>query len=296
MTKQSALIPHPTATKDARASGMGGTDARRIAAGDWFALYQDKMGEKELPNLDFVWVARLGKETEKLHAFWHQHMTGDKVLFMPDNPTWRDGIDPIFFATYDFWIKEDDCPLELKHTHANNDLRMAATEYMAQLQLQMHVAGVTQLRFSIIRGNAEPEWGYVEYDPDYWAMLEKQMRAFWWHIENKTPPPADELKGKEARGIIAAKGKAVIINGLKPYDLSQDNAWVAAAADFIRDKAAAESLKITEPLIRGMIPEDAETVEGGGLRFKRDSRGAYRVTIDEQALEAARKRASFNIE
>ncbi len=275
------LILHPHSTKDVRRS-IGGTDARVIASGDWLELWEIMTGKRQRTDLSLVWKPRLGLETEKLHAFWHGHQTGDFVNELPDAPVTTKlclAEIPWAHASLDWCILgEGLLPLELKHTNERNDLRGAATYYMAQLQWQLMVTGCDALRFSIIRGNNEPEWGLVERDADYIAQLYEQAKQFWWHVENDVAPASiDTSKGTAALGKAAG---GVKINGLKPYDMAGNNEWIATAQDYITQKQAADSFKDTDKKIRGMIPADASEVKGGGLTFKRDARGAYRVSID----------------
>jgi predicted phage-related endonuclease len=294
MTRIAELIPHPTATKDDRATGIGGTDARIISTGQWHALYLQKTGQAKAEDLSRVFRVQLGLVTENLHARFHSMLTGDSVLMWDDAPTTRAAVlkeRDFAYATFDRWMGADDIPLEMKHTNERSSLRDRAEYYMGQLQWQMYVGGTERLRFSIIRGNNEPEWGYVARDDEYLKRLLEQVDLFWWHVIDKVAPEPDSPTTAKAKAALAKAAKSIPINGLKPYDMAGNNEWAAAAADFIRDKIAAESLKTTEPKIRGMIPEDASEVTGGGLLFKRDARGAYRVTIDDAAAEEARLRA-----
>ncbi len=307
MTAFARLMPHPTARKDDRRSGIGGTDARRIMAGEWHALWMEKTGRRASEDLSRVFRVQLGLVTEDLHARFHHYDTGDKLLSMPDAPTTRAdfgdllktidkaGLLGVLYATYDRWVEGDDIPLEMKHTNERNNLRDAAEYYMPQLQLQMLIAGVSRIRFSIIRGNSNPEWGYVAADAEYQAMMLRQLDAFWYHVTADDEPPADEVKGAAERAAAAKAAKEIPLNGFKPYDMTGDNEWSAAARQFIADKLAAEGLKESEKKIRGMIPADAETVTSKELSFKRDARGAYRVSIDDATAAEIRHRQQLGL-
>lgn len=273
----------------ARNGLIGSTDARVIASGDWHDLWLEKIGQKNRPDLTFEWKPRLGLATEQLHAWWHQHSTGQSVEdSYGDAQIQHSSMSDVRFVTsIDRLVRGNEGyeVLEMKHTHARNTLREAATFYMGQLQWQIFVLNLDRIRFSIIRGNEEPEWGYVERDMSYIDMLVGQVVSFLWHVDEKVPPP-ENTKAKD----LATAAAAVTINGLRPYDMSGNNEWADAAADFIRDKAAAASLPVTEKRMRSLIPADAEIAAGAGVSFKRDARGAYRVTIDEAQLDYWAKR------
>jgi hypothetical protein len=273
--------------------GIGSTDARRIAAGDWPSLWDEKTGKVEPPSLQFAWKPRLGLCTENLHAWWHGlreckprdglvlvepklDTRGKGLVVLGRDPLLKDAPGSAAWASIDRWVVEDDCPLELKHTNERASLATSAAYYMAQLQWQLIVTGCNQLRFSIIRGNNEPEWGYVAEDIDYQIRLAKQVEAFWQQVEIGERPEelaADEVEENKTRA------RQVPINGYRAYDHGTNNEWCAKAGLFIELKPQAERYKEAEKELRALIPSDASEVAGGGVIFKRDARGAYRVTI-----------------
>lgn len=293
------MIVHPFALAD-RSVGIGSTDARIIAEGmGWYQLYLEKIGEATRVDLSQAWKPQLGLTTEDLHAWWHGLTEKVKVHdIWKGAPVTREGLPMHHFTSLDRIVEtgpglERSSPdgfeiLEMKHTNERASLREKATFYMGQLQWQLHITNQPGLRFSIIRGNNEPEWGWVQRDQDYIDKLIGQVEAFWWHVTNREPPEKDPVKGAGNADALAAAGKQIPLNGFKPYDMEGNNEWADAAWPFIRDKVASETLKENEKRIRGLIPADAELVTGHGLTFKRDARGAYRVTIDEGEIEAWR--------
>jgi predicted phage-related endonuclease len=273
-------VPHPHATKEIRHRVLTGTDARRIAAGEWFPLWQEKRQLVQPVDLAFVWKAKLGLTTEKLHAWWHSHVTGDSFEQCPDQPCYFPSVKiPAHHATtFDFWMIGDDVPLEVKHTNERNSLYEAAKFYMAQLQWQLHVCGRDRLRFSIIRGNNEPEWGWISRDQDYLDKLLRQADAFWQMVQNDIPPEQEMPADAE----LTAGAAAVIINELKTYSYQTNNEWAVKEAEFLLLKPKAEEFKQVEKDLRALIPKDAREVIGKGTSFKRDARGAYRCTVLDQ--------------
>jgi hypothetical protein len=272
-------MPHPKASKTERRNVLTGTDMVKLMRGEWRKVWDEKRGNTEPENLDHIWQVRLGLATEKLHAIWHQHQTGDAVFETEDRPCYFPDVDiPGYHAaTYDSWVATDDCPLEMKHTYARNTLVEAAQYYMPQIQWQLHVSGCGQLRFSIIRGNQEPEWGYVARDATYIAMLLETATAFWQMVQDNVPP--EDMASPNEPAIAAAK--QIPINGYKGYDLSDNNEWSVLEAQWCEQKQAAADFKDTDKQLRALIPADALEVKGKLTLFKRDARGAYRSTILE---------------
>lgn len=269
-----------------RISGIGGTDARIIASGDWSDLWEEKTGLRQSPNLDHIFKVQLGKHTEPLHAEWYIRQTGHQLTDPGNHPSLIIGVtppEPFMFATFDRWIVPLECPLEMKHTHAGNNLEDCALFYMPQLQHQMMVAGVDRLIFSIIRGNEEPVHGTVSFDQDYCDKLLELERGFWDYVTRKERPPAigvDTLK-------IAAAAVTIPINDRRPYDYTTNNEWVSKAGEYQQLKPQADRFKEVDKELRALIPADASLVEGGGLILKRDARGAFRCTITDTAQPAS---------
>lgn len=274
---------------------LGSTDLMRITRGEWLDLYLEKTGQASPKDLSYVWKPRLGLATEALHAWWHE-MTEEVALADPDvgrrpddSVRFRHADRPPHHCTsIDRWVIADEPEvLELKHTNERHDLRSCAEYYMPQLQWQLYVLALPRLRFSIIRGNNEPVWGYVEADAGFAQRLVTQADAFWWHVTEQVSPRT--ALTPEARTEIDKAAKTIKVNGLRGYDMHGDNEWAVAAGDFIRDKVAAEGLKASEATLKGMIPKDAGTISGAGVTFKRDARGALRCTIDDDVADYYRR-------
>lgn len=262
-----------------RRTGIGGTDARRIAAGEWLDLWREKMGEIEPPNLEHIFRVQLGLATEPLHARWFFRQTKLKLVDPGDEPiTTAHAPEPFMFATLDRWVVDRFCPLEMKHTHGGNSLHACAEYYMAQIQHQAMVTGADKVILSIIKGNDEPEHVVVSRDEAYCTRLLEQEREFWGYVEREERPPALDLSDPD----LPVLAHVVPIDGRKPYDLGTNNAWVDKAADYVRLKPHADAFKAVDKELRELIPADASIVTGGGLQFKRDARGAYRCTILEE--------------
>lgn len=273
-------VPHPHATKEQRRKVLTGTDMRRIAAGDWLTPWQEKRGLAEPVDLTFAWKPRLGLCTEALHAWWHGHTEGCDVQLCEDRPCCFPQVDvPAHYAaTFDYWIPADDCPLELKHTNERNCLADAAQYYMAQLQWQLIVSGRARLRFSIICGNSEPQWGYVSADPDYQKRLRQMADTFWELVETGIEPEVDS-----ADETLKEMARTVPLNGLKPYDFSRNNEWCVKAARYVETKPLADENKALNDELKKLVPADASEVTGAGVKISRNKKGSLVLTIKEGA-------------
>jgi hypothetical protein len=275
------LVAHPDATKTERRKVLTGTDMKRIVNGEWLKVWQEKLGFAEAWDSTYVWIARLGQHTERLHAWWHQHTEKVNAIETPDRPCARDGdqLPHHYAATFDWWVTDDGTPLEMKHRHARLSLREAAEEAMPQLQWQMLIAGVDKLRFSCIFGNAEPEWGWVARDEAYIKRLRQQADVFWGLVETETPPDTDLGDDVELKTM----ARTIPLNGYRPYDYTRNNEWCAKAGRYIELKPLADECDTIKDELKALVPADAAEVTGAGLKYKRDKKGTLRLTMLETA-------------
>lgn len=267
-SRYAMLQPHAAATD--RNLGIGGSDANRIAKGDWLDLYNEKVGLAPAPDLSGLFRVQLGSFTEPFHVMWHGRQTECGINTDVNTPltTWSSGPHDYMYASLDGWIVGDDVPLEVKHTNEHNNLRSAAQYYMAQLQHILLVTGCERMRFSIIRGNNEPDWGYVAADEIYQTELIKMEDQFWWHVQNKVPPevtPDNELEE------LAPK---VPINGFKPYDYSTNNHFNDLALTYAANKEGAARFEAAKKGIKELVPADASEVTCRHLRIVRSASGS----------------------
>ena len=63
-----------------RKKGIGGSDAKKIMEGDWFALWEEKTGRREGEDLSGILQVQLGSFTEDFNRFWFEKQTGLPVL------------------------------------------------------------------------------------------------------------------------------------------------------------------------------------------------------------------------
>ena len=63
-----------------RPTGIGGTDAVRLANGEWKDLWLEKTGKIEREDLSGVLPVQLGVFTEEFNRRWYQEITGERVV------------------------------------------------------------------------------------------------------------------------------------------------------------------------------------------------------------------------
>lgn len=261
-----------------RSRGVGGSDAMKIARGDWRALYNEKVGLTAPDDLSQVFKVQLGITTEPLHRRWFGMQTGFTIN---DAPPFRQH--PKFswmYANLDGWIEEKDTFVEFKHTNARATLREKARYYMPQLQHYLCVTDTQYAYFSIIKGNDDPEFCVIDRNESYIEELVEMEQSFWWHVENKVQP---EIEPRGQAKAMEEKAAEVLIDGLRTIDMASNNAWVSTAMDWLQTREAAARNEAAAKAIKELVPEDAAEAFGAGVIVRRDRRN--RLSLREHKGE-----------
>jgi predicted phage-related endonuclease len=265
------LMPKLMAVHENRSEGIGGSDAKRIADGDWLPLYREKVGEAEPVDLSRVFPVQLGSYTEQFHLEWVARREGWTIRKI-DGRLYHSA-HPFMFANLDGWVENFGLPIETKHCNGASYLREKAQYYMPQIQHYLAVTQAEAMIFSMIAGNTEPDHCRVDRDQEYIDHLVELERAFWWHVTERDPPEALQ-NGDVAQ--LKAMAKAVPIDGLKDYDMQGSNEWGAHASAYIKHENAAKSFDLAKAALKGLVPEDAASCTGYGLTIKRSKNGSLR--------------------
>jgi len=255
-----------------RGRGIGGSDARRIMAGDWLPLYEEKVGLREPDDLSGVFRVQLGILTERFHAEWFARQTGF-TLRDPD-PWYEHATEPFMYAHLDAWIAEHDTFVELKHTSNGARIDDKARWYMPQLQHYLAVTGRPYCFFSIVRGNDDPVHVRIERDDAYITALIDTERSFWWHVENRIPP---DIVPQAALDRVAKNAELIPVGGLVKRDMTASNQWAVHASAFLLSRDAAKLHEQAKKDLHEMVANDTGEAYGHGVVAKRDARG--RISI-----------------
>ncbi|WP_448204803.1 YqaJ viral recombinase family protein [Azospirillum sp. sgz302134] len=259
------------AQRAARAGRIGSSDATRIMAGDWLALWREKTGRADPANLDLVAAVQIGIATEHLHPRFVEKATG--VRCVPAEETWVHPERDWMLAHPDFLTWEDgeretapDTIVEAKFTGSFQSDAELAQRYHWQLQHQLTVLGLDRGLLSILRpnGHAIVRVRRVEADCDH---LLETLSAFWWHVANDVEP-TDPLPfdgpAYETRRVV---------------DMARHNRFVSLAAVLVEQRSAALAVKEAEVALKALMPADARIAffageePGRGLYVARDREG-----------------------
>ena len=171
-----------------RKQGIGGSDATRLYQGDWYELYQEKIGETEPADLTDVLPVQMGIHTESFNIQWFEKQIGLKVTGR-QKPFFHEKY-PFMYAHVDGLIlDEDKAIVECKHTNAFSNPKKVAERYKAQLQHYLMVTGYPKVYVSIFFGNMKHEILEVTEDKEFQNQLENAEVLFWHFVTTKKAPP-----------------------------------------------------------------------------------------------------------
>jgi predicted phage-related endonuclease len=253
-----------------RACGIGGSDANIILSGDRdriLALWREKRGESQAPDLSGNLAVMLGCWTETFNRLWFEKVSGRCVeqagakLICPTNPWRRCSLDGYLADTAAVW--------EAKHTNAFAKAEEVLERYMPQLQHNMAVARCETAVLSVIFGNHKYEIIEVASDWIYQIELLQAEVDFWDCVRTgREPVPAPP----------PAPPRPV---GIREVSLDGNNAWAAAAADWLQHREAAKLHASACSQIKHLIEPDVARAFGHGIEARRSKAGA--ITIKEAA-------------
>ncbi|MCF2514854.1 YqaJ viral recombinase family protein [Sphingomonas sp. G124] len=251
-----------------RLAGIGGSDANIILSGDRdriLALWREKRGEAEGPDLGANLAVMLGCWTEPFNRLWYEKLTGQRVdrlavaLTCPTNP-WRR-------CTLDGYIVDSDTIWEAKHSNAFAKAEEVLERYMPQLQHNMALARVERAILSVIFGNHKYELFEVASDWVYQIELLQAEVDFWDCVQTgREPVPA----------VPPTPPKPI---GVREVCLEGNNAWAAAAADWLANRDAARLHASATNELKQLVEPDVARAFGHGIEARRSKAGA--ITIRE---------------
>ena len=186
-----------------RRSGIGGSDANVIMAGDPGAvlhLWRLKRGEVDPERLDDVLPVMLGQWTEDFSRQWFERQTalavGDAgAVFRHPDHDWM-------ACTVDGLVRHPGGRLtvfEAKHCSARATAPELIARYMPQLTHNMLVTGADDAALSVIYGNARWEAYSIELDLFYAGELIEAEQTFWDCVQTGRRPIARRIPAPPQR-------------------------------------------------------------------------------------------------
>lgn len=178
-----------------RRSGIGGSDATKIVAGEWKQLYQLKKGLIDDEDLSFVLPVQMGIYTEDFNRDWFTAHTDLPVKEL--DSTLQHKKHDFMLANLDGYVLNENLKpmgvFEAKHVHAFTKDDTILEKYYAQIQHYMIVSNLPQAWLSILFGNNKWKSFHVQADKKFQKKLIQAEEMFWQHIINDEEP-ADHVE------------------------------------------------------------------------------------------------------
>ena len=253
-----------------RRRGIGGSDANVILSGRperVLELWREKRGESQSMDLSANLAVALGAWTESFNRQWYERLSGHQVTAIGRSAvckrdSWRR-------CTLDGYVESTEAVWEAKHTGAFSSVEQVLERCMPQLQHNMAVVGAGRAVLSVIFGNHKYEMIEVGADWLYQQELFQAERHFWHCV----------MTGKEPVAVEPPPAPKPL--GVREVCFDGNNAWAAAAADWLTHRAAAKTHAAAAGLLKSLIEEDVGRAFGHGVEAKRNKSGA--ITVRELA-------------
>lgn len=251
---------------DERAKGIGGSDASKIMAGDWYPLWEIKTSRSEGEDLSWVLPVQIGTITEELNRQWFAHHTGIAVS--------TGGCEHLVHLEHPFMCANldgrcDGAIFEAKHVSAFAKEAEILTRYYPQLQHCMAVAGEPLAHLSVFYGTLKWEKYEIPEDKKYQADLIEREREFWTYVETDLPPPSVE----------AAPAPVISLDDMREVNMTGDNEWAAHANDWAQNRGPAKLFETAAKELKAKVEPDVKKASGHGISISRAKNGA--LTIKE---------------
>ncbi|WP_162935656.1 YqaJ viral recombinase family protein [Tsuneonella amylolytica] len=252
--------------REARRHSIGGSDANIILSGSdekVLRLWQEKRGEAEPEDLTGNLAVMLGSWSEAFNRQWYERDSGLAVSrvgisITSEQQPWRT-------CTLDGYVDALAAVWEAKHTNAFTSAEDALARWMPQLQHNMAVIGCERAVLSVIFGNAKWEVFEIAADWLYQDELLEAEQRFWDCVLTGEPPVA--LPPPPPPRPV----------GHREVSLEGSNAWAAAAADWIANRAAAATHKAATAALKELVEADVTRAFGHGIEAKRSKAGALSI-------------------
>lgn len=256
-----------------RRTGIGGSDANTIMSGNADrinALWREKLGEIPGDDLSGNLAVAMGSHTEELNRAWFERETG-RLVHSEGTTRQHRTLEYLRLTLDGMTTTEDGQPavFEAKHSNTMATRDELLARYQPQLHHAMNVCGFSFAYLSVFQGNSVWWTRLIRRDDSYAAALQQAEEDFWLAVLTRTPPiPAAPIAAP------------VAFEDMREVDMTGNNEWADAAADWCANRKAARLFDGAGKRLKAAIPSDIRRAFGHGIEASRSKTGA--ITIKEQ--------------
>mgnify|MGYP003639420959 CR=1 FL=1 len=282
-----------------RRTRIGASEIGRVMSGDWFSLYQEKIGEATV-DLSDVFQVQLGIQTEAFNLWWlmkaHPELFDDE-----DNSINNEIINGIrvhavnqsgcniLAATPDAYCTIDGVKgvVDCKHTnpdswgkekYENAEARVIET-YKWQMQQQMLCSSHKIAVISPIYGNKHGPYIIIHAVEEMQQQIIEQATKFWEHVTLGVAPENPE--GIEGPKIEHDSMRVIKEDEFKEWNAYQE--WCGIVPSYIQTEQAVKQNKSVKEMLKSILPNDVKKLTGNGLTATRNKRGAVSFKYEPQS-------------
>ena len=172
-----------------RRKGLGGSDAAKIIAGEWYELWLEKTGRAEAKAILSPWDAAVRHTLEPLILDWYEETTGHPITRRGETVVCQ--AHPILRCNLDGFDAALAKPIDAKALNiwTPEPLKWAIEHYTPQIHHQMICTEAEQGALYVSLGMKEPELVEIAYDEFFAAAYIERCVEFWRYVETNKPPP-----------------------------------------------------------------------------------------------------------
>ena len=246
--------------KAERRTGIGGSDAGKIMAGDWHELWLQKTGRKEPEKIMSDWNYVWRMATETLQLDWFEHTTKRRVIGR--NSRTSSVLYPFMRATLDGILEDSGEPINAKHLSGwTKDARnWAINKYVWQIVHEVIVLAPPTMMgwITLIVGEKEPELIPIEADPVSIDRLIAAEEEFWGYVQRDEPPD-----GK------ASIAPIVEWDRMRSVNMATSNSWAEYAEMWLENIVASRRCDKAAKELRALVEADVREAMGHGVIIRR---------------------------
>ena len=259
-----------------RRKGLGGSDAAKIIAGEWYELWLEKTGRAEAKAILSPWDAAVRHTLEPLILDWYEETTGHPITRRGETVVCQ--AHPILRCNLDGFDAALAKPIDAKALNiwTPEPLKWAIEHYTPQIHHQMICTEAEQGALYVSLGMKEPELVEIAYDEFFAAAYIERCVEFWRYVETNKPPPegAPALAVPQPVPVYRAVDLDALVANQAKEPLPNWAAWLHPEMTTWREtKPAADKNAAAVKKIKALLPDDVSPCTFAGVELRRDKRG-----------------------
>lgn len=267
-----------------------------IMVGDWFNLWEEKIGDRTR-DLSDIFQVQLGTYTETFNLYWT--LRTHPEFFDDDTRQWAEGLlkqehsqASYICKEHDFLRATPDCicvvdgrkaVMDFKHTYSGS-YKSGETEeervierYQWQIHQQMLCTGYDRGVIVPIYGNKYGPPIILHRNEEMINLIIDKCKKFWEHVTLRVEP--EDLVPVQAPSITHNNMRVINEIELKAMNIHKD--FVDLANTYTKYIGADKKIKEVKNSFKELIPDDVKEITAYGLLIKRNRKGAVSFYVTE---------------